>query len=336
MSQTESTQFGVLLVNLGTPEAPTTPAVRRYLAQFLSDQRVVDTPRLLWWCILHGVILRFRPARAAKAYQKIWQATGSPLLTIARQQQHALTQALATAGTPVPVALGMTYGNPSIADALTELQNKGVKRILVLPLYPQYSSSTTASVFDAVAKALKNTPYLPELRFIQQYHDHPLYIQALAHSIREYRQQHGVGDQLLLSFHGIPQRYEDKGDPYPSQCRETAALVAEALGLSEKEWRCTFQSRFGREEWVKPYTDKVLEEWAHAQIQRVDVVSPAFSADCLETLEELDMENRHLFLQEGGKDYHYIPCLNDRPEHIQLLTALVQQHSQGWTPNQQF
>lgn len=324
-------RFGVLLVNLGTPEAPTAKAVRHYLAQFLSDKRVVDAPRLLWWCILHGVILRFRPARAARAYQTIWQKEGSPLLIIAKQQQQALQQALAAEGENIPVALAMTYGEPAIAKALQDLHEQGVGQVLVLPLYPQYSSSTTASVFDGVAKALADTAYVPELRFIRQYYNHPAYISALAESVQQYRQQQGCGEKLLLSFHGIPQRYEDeKGDPYPSQCRETARLVAEQLGLAEDEWFCTFQSRFGREEWVKPYTDKVLAEWACQGIKRVDVISPAFAADCLETLEELDIENRQLFLQAGGEDYHYIPCLNATPAHIDLLKKLVQQHCQGW------
>lgn len=323
--------FGVLLVNLGTPDAPTRKAVRRYLAEFLGDRRVVDAPRLLWWCILHGVILRFRPQRAAKAYQSIWQAAGSPLLAIAKQQQQALQASLAEQGLEVPVALGMTYGNPSIASALAELEQQQVRRVLVLPLYPQYSSSTTASVFDAVARALSHTLYVPELRFIQQYYDHPSYIAALAKSVTQYRQQHGTGDKLLLSFHGIPQRYEDQGDPYPSQCRETARLVAQALGLNADQWLCSFQSRFGREPWVQPYTDQKLEAWAAQGVSRVDVISPAFAADCLETLEELDMENRELFLQAGGKEYHYIPCLNVQPAHLRLLTQLVQQHSLGWT-----
>lgn len=332
MNKKSQPKFGVLLVNLGTPDAPTASAVRRYLAQFLSDRRVVDAPRLLWWFILHGIILRIRPRMAARAYQTIWTEQGSPLLVIAKQQQQALQAALTEQlQHSIPVALGMTYGNPSIASALQELQQQGVQQVLVLPLYPQYSSSTTASVFDAVAKALQNTTYLPELRFIQQYFDHPSYIQALAQSITKVREQQGAGQKLLLSFHGIPQRYEeDKGDPYPSQCRRTAELVAAELGLADDQWLCAFQSRFGREEWVKPYTDKTLQEWAQQGVKSVDVISPAFAADCLETLEELEIENRQYFTEAGGEQYQYIPCLNTEPAHIHLLTQLVLQHSQGW------
>lgn len=330
MNVNNQPKFGVLLVNLGTPDAPTTSAVRRYLAQFLADKRVVDAPRWLWWLILNGIILRFRPRKAARAYQSIWTAQGSPLLVIAKQQQQALQAALAEQlKQSIPVALGMTYGNPSLASALSDLQQQGVQRVLVLPLYPQYSSSTTASVFDAVAQALANTKHLPELRFIKQYFDQPAYIKALADSVRTARQQ-SAGDKLLLSFHGIPQRYENNGDPYPSQCRQTAEQVAAELGLTKDQWLCTFQSRFGREEWVKPYTDKVLQEWAEQGVEQVDVISPAFAADCLETLEELAIENRQLFLDAGGKSYQYIPCLNAEPAHINLLSQLVVQHSQGW------
>lgn len=330
MSDKKQPKFAVLLVNLGTPDAPTTGAVRRYLAEFLSDKRVVDAPRWLWWLILHGIILRIRPKKAARAYQSIWTKQGSPLLVIAKQQQQALQQALQEEfKQTVPVALGMTYGNPSIASALAELQQQGVQQVLVLPLYPQYSSSTTASVFDAVAKALGQVTYLPELRFVRQYYDHPAYIKALAQSITKMREQQ-AGEKLLLSFHGIPQRYEDKGDPYPSQCRRTAELVAAELGLTDEQWLCTFQSRFGREEWVKPYTDKTLQQWAQQGVKSVDVISPAFAADCLETLEELEIENRQYFTAAGGEHYQYIPCLNAEPAHINLLTQLVIKHSQGW------
>lgn len=323
--------FGVLLVNLGTPTAPTTAAVREYLAEFLWDKRVVDVPRPLWWLILHGIILRFRPRRVAKAYASVWTKDGSPLMAISRRQQQALAAALKEQyGCDIPVTLAMTYGEPSMEQAGRELRAAGVSRMLVLPLYPQFSSSTTAAVYDRLATGLKGCPHLPETRWVNEYHVHPQYIKALADSVREYRAQHGTGDKLLLSFHGIPQRYEDRGDPYPSQCRATAAAVADELGLNEDQWLCTFQSRFGREEWVKPYTDYTLEAWGKEGLARVDVISPAFAADCLETLEELDVENRELFLHSGGKDYHYIPCLNDRPDHIGLLASLVREHSAGW------
>lgn len=331
MTSTNRPPFGVLLANLGTPEAPTPQAVRRYLGEFLWDKRVVDAPRPLWWLILHGIILRTRPQRVAKAYASVWTDHGSPLMDISRRQQHALRHALqVTFGTDIPVALAMTYGQPSMEQAGRELRAAGVEKMLVLPLYPQYSATTTAAVFDRLAQGLKACPHLPEMRFINDYHLHPLYIRALADSVREYRAHHGSGDKLLLSFHGIPERYENQGDPYPTQCRETAEAVAAELGLHDDQWLCSFQSRFGREEWVKPYTDATLAAWGNDGIGRVDVISPAFSADCLETLEELDVENRQHFLQHGGREYHYIPCLNDRTDHIALLTELVRSNSGGW------
>lgn len=326
-----SPPFGVLLVNLGTPSAPTTKAVRTYLAEFLADRRVVDVPRVLWWLILHGIILRFRPRRVAKAYASVWHEEGSPLMVMSRRQQRALSDALAQQyGQTIPVALAMTYGQPSMEEAGRELRAAGVKRMLVLPLYPQFSSSTTAAVYDRLAEGLRGCPHLPEIRWVNEYHVHPSYIQALANSVREYWQAHGQSERLLMSFHGIPQRYEDRGDPYPSQCRATAAALAEALELHSEQWLCSFQSRFGREEWVKPYTDFTLTAWGEQSLASVDVISPAFAVDCLETLEELDVENRETFQHAGGGEYHYIPCLNDRPDHIQMMTKLVQEHTQGW------
>ncbi|MEK9712725.1 MAG: ferrochelatase [Thalassolituus sp.] len=323
--------FGVLLVNLGTPDAPTAPAVRKYLKEFLSDRRVVDVPRPLWWLILNGVILRIRPPRVAKAYAKVWRDDGSPLLSISRAQQKALAEALkAEYGQDIPVSLAMTYGTPSMVDAGRELRQAGAERLVILPLYPQNSSSTTAAVHDAYARALGPCPHVPSVRWITDYHVDPGYIGALANSVREYWAEHGRGDRLMMSFHGIPQRYEDRGDPYPTQCRATAAALAEALELREDQWICSFQSRFGREEWVKPYTDHTLEDWGKAGVGRVDVISPAFAADCLETLEELDMENRETFIEAGGKDYHYIPCLNDRADHIQMMARLVKSNACGW------
>jgi len=323
--------FGVLLVNLGTPEAPTAKAVRKYLAEFLWDRRVVDVPRPLWWLILHGVILRFRPGRVAKGYASIWTDDGSPLMAISKRQQQALKQQLAEAfGQDIPVSLAMTYGEPTMEQAGRELRQAGVEKMLVLPLYPQFSSSTTAAVYDRLAKGLKGCPHLPETRWVNEYHQHPDYIRALANSVKEYWAEHGQGDKLLMSFHGIPQRYEDRGDPYPSQCRATAKAVAQALQLNDEQWFCAFQSRFGREEWVKPYTDFTLKDWGEAGIGRVDVISPAFSADCLETLEELEEENRDNFIEAGGQEYHYIPCLNDRDDHIQMMVKLVKQNTGGW------
>jgi len=314
---------GVLLVNLGTPSEPTPAAVKRYLKEFLSDVRVVDTPRLIWWFILK-VILLIRPKPVAKAYQSIWWKDGSPLMVISRRQQAALQTALKNElGFDVPVALAMTYGEPSMEQAALELRKENVESIIVLPLYPQNSSSTTAAVFDRLAKALKPCPHMPELTFISNYHDHPDYILALANSVKQHWLEHGKAEKLLMSFHGIPQSYEDKGDPYPSQCRETAHLLASQLGLKDDEWQSAFQSRFGRAEWVKPYTDATLKEWGAAGVKSVNVISPAFAADCLETLEELKEENREYFEEAGGKEYSYVTALNDNPDHIQMMVNLI-------------
>lgn len=323
--------FSVLLVNLGTPEAPTPKAVRKYLAQFLWDKRVVDVPRPLWWLILNGIILRFRPARVAKAYASIWTDEGSPLMVFSRKQQSALKQKLkAEFGVDIPVELAMSYGNPSLKEAGIKLSKSGSERILVLPLYPQNSSSTIAAVFDGLAEALKPCPYMPEIRFINQYYQHPDYIQALANSVTGHWQEHGRTDKLLMSFHGIPKRYEDKGDPYPRQCRATAKALADKLELNDEQWLCSFQSRFGREEWVKPYTDETLKSWPDQGVKSVAVITPAFSVDCLETLEEIGEENKEYFLENGGQSYQFIPCLNDREDHIKMMAEIIKQQTQGW------
>lgn len=316
--------LGILLTNLGTPDAPTAPALRRYLAEFLWDRRVVDVPRPLWWLILHGIILRARPARSARLYRKVWTAEGSPLLLIARRQQAMLQQLLETRWPGrTRVALGMRYGTPSIATALTELRAAGVQQILVLPLYPQNSCSTTASTFDAVAEALRNTRDVPTLRFVADYHADASYIGALAASVREARQDGGPVSRLLFSFHGTPERYRTEGDPYYQQCLTTARLTAQGLGLKEDEWQVSFQSRFGREPWLQPYTDEVLQQLPAQGVRHVQVICPGFSADCLETLEEIAGENRELFLHAGGESFHYIPALNDRPDHIAALAGLA-------------
>jgi len=325
-------RFGVLLANLGTPDAPTPEAVRRYLGEFLWDERVIDVSRPLWWLILHGVILRIRPRKVAKGYAAIWTDEGSPLLAIGRRQQHALAKRLAEQfDETIPVELAMTYGQPRMEAAGKALRDAGAERILVLPLYPQFSRSTSAAVFDRLARALKPCPHLPELRFVHDYHDHPAYIGALAASVREHwRKHHGERGRLMLSYHGIPKRYAEAGDPYLQHCRTTSRLLAEALGLDDDAWLMTFQSRFGREEWLKPYTDMTLKAWGQEGVGRVDIISPAFAADCLETHEELEVENRNYFLAAGGKSYRYIPALNDRSDHIDLLAQLVEQHSRGW------
>jgi protoporphyrin/coproporphyrin ferrochelatase len=322
---------GILLTNLGTPDAPTAGAVRRFLDEFLSDPRVVEIPRLPWWLILHAVILRIRPPRSARLYRRIWTAQGSPLLRISLSQAEALQGALqARFRGPVRVALGMRYGKPSIADALQALRQANARRVLVLPLYPQYSASTTASTFDAVADELKTWRWVPELRMISHYHDHPGYIGALAESIREHWDSHGRAERLLFSFHGIPKRVFLAGDPYHCECLKTARLLAEHLQLPDGRWQVAFQSRFGREEWLTPYTDRTLRAWAQGGLKSVDVVCPGFSADCLETLDEIARENRHIFLSTGGESYRYIPALNERPQHIQALADLVMLHSRGW------
>lgn len=322
---------GVLLVNLGTPDAPTTAAVRRYLAQFLSDPRVIELPRWQWLPILHGIVLRTRPRRVAHAYASIWGDEGSPLLTIGRRQARALEASLA-AGVPGPVrvTLGMSYGHPSIPEALAELRRAGARRLVVLPLYPQYSGSTTGSVFDAVAAELSRWRRVPELRFIQHYADDPGYIEALAASIRDYRDAHGAGDLLLLSFHGVPRRYLDNGDPYHCLCHKTARLVAARLGLDDSEWRLTFQSRFGREPWLQPYTDETVAALGREGMRRLDVACPGFATDCLETLEEIAMQNREAFEAAGGGELRYIPALNDDSRHIDALAGLVVRHARGW------
>lgn len=308
---------GVLLVNLGTPDSPETGPVRRYLDEFLSDPRVIELPRLLWQIILQGIILRTRPGRSAKLYQSIWTAEGSPLLTISRKQQAAIQKAL---GDQVPVQLGMRYGSPSIGSALKQLQDEGIDRLIVLPLYPQYAAPTTGTVFDVVAAELSRWRYVPELHFIQNYVRSPLYQSALVNSIREHIASHGIPDRLLFSYHGMPKRYADAGDPYYQFCLQSTAIIEKHLPeLPAGTCITAFQSRFGREEWLKPYTDETIEALPGQGIRHLAVISPAFSVDCLETLEELDVENRELFMKSGGETYHYIPALNDREDHIGVL-----------------
>jgi len=306
-------------------------AVRRYLAEFLWDPRVIEMPRPLWWLILHAVILRIRPKRSAHAYSKVWTEDGSPLLHWSERQRKGLARMLEGAvPAPIHVALGMRYGKPSIAGALEDLRSANVRRLLVLPLYPQYSATTTASVFDAVADRLKCQRWIPEVRFINSYHDEGGYIDALAASVREFWASKGRGDHLLMSFHGLPQRYLRAGDPYHCQCQKTARLLAETLFLKPEEWSISFQSRVGREEWLRPYTDERLVQLAGSGVTKVDVVCPGFSADCLETLEEIAMQNAELFASSGGDSLQYIPALNARRDHLSFLTQLVLRHLQGW------
>ncbi len=322
---------GVLLANLGTPDAPDTPSLRRYLREFLLDPRVIEMPRALWWTILHLFVLPFRPAKSAALYRKVWTPEGSPLLAIANRQAAALREVLRReVGTPIHVVVGMRYGNPSVRAALRELAANGCRRVLVLPLYPQYAAVTTGSTIDAVAAELMAWRWVPEIRTIHHYHDEPAYIRALAASIRDAWREGGPAEKLLFSFHGIPKRYFLAGDPYYCQCQKLARLAAEELELSAERWQVSFQSLFGKEEWLKPYTDKTITALAQSGIRGLDVVCPGFSADCLETIEEIDEQNREIFLHAGGERYRYIPALNDRPDHIRVLADLVLRNLQGW------
>jgi ferrochelatase len=326
-----SVQTAVLLVNLGTPDAPTARAVRPYLAEFLGDTRVIDYPRWLWWPILHGIILRTRPARSAHAYARIWTERGSPL----RFESEALAAALQAAfdreqpGT-LRVALAMRYGEPAVADTIAQLHRDGARRLLVLPLYPQYSATSTGSVIDAAADAMKALRWPPELRLINDYHDDAGHIEALALRIERWWTENGRGDKLLLSFHGIPERYVRLGDPYADQCRTTARLLRQRLQLGEDALLVSFQSRVGRERWLHPYTDATVRQLAADGVKRLDVACPGFAVDCLETLEEIAMQNRDFFLAAGGQSLRYIPALNDSPEQIDSLAALLRRHLGGW------
>ena len=320
----------VLLCNLGTPDAPTPAAVRRYLAEFLSDRRVVEIPRLVWLAILHGVILRTRPAKSALKYASIWKPEGSPLRTWTEKQTKLLGGYLGERGQRVIVRSAMRYGSPSIASVLDELKAAGATRILILPLYPQYSASTTASVIDAVGAWAMQIRTVPELRFINRYHDDPGYIRAIAKRITDFWTDRGRPDKLVLSFHGIPKRTVALGDPYFEQCMTTARLLVEQLRIAAEHVIVTFQSRLGRAEWLQPYTEPTLIGLARQGVKRVDVACPGFTSDCLETLEEIDQEARAAFMQAGGEEFNYLPCLNDQHEWIAALSALAIRHMQGW------
>jgi len=315
----------VLLANLGTPDEPTTSAVRKYLAEFLSDRRVIRTSRWIWLPILHGFILRVRPKKSAEAYKKIWTEEGSPLLTITLKQAEALDERL---GDDITVLPAMRYGQPSIKSVLDQIQS-GVENLLVLPLYPQYSTTTTASTFDAVTKALKSWKKLPKLKLIEDYYNNTGYIDAIATSVINHRKQHGTGEILLFSYHGLPQEYIDEDEPYQDQCLQTSRLVAEKLGLDQSVWKVSFQSRVGPKEWLTPYTDETVREFAANGMKKIDVICPGFSADCLETLEEIAMQNQHFFIESGGEELRYIPALNDNADHIEALAQLVEEYTQN-------
>lgn len=330
-SHRQQDRLGVLITNLGTPQSPTAAALKPYLKQFLSDPRVVEVPRFIWWFVLNGVILNIRPKRSAKAYSSVWTEDGSPLMAITKQQHAALEKRCQDHyGDDVVVDFAMRYGDPSISSALDRLNAKGVRKIVVLPLYPQYCASTTASTFDAVAEDFRTRRWIPELRFVTQYHDKPAYIEALANKIRAHWKQHGRADKLLMSYHGIPKRYLLNGDPYHCQCYKTSRLLAEALQLTDNEYMTTFQSRFGREEWLKPYTDETMKRLPGEGVKSLQVVCPGFSADCLETIEEIGEENKEYFMEAGGQRYEYIEALNADKAHIDVLFELVENNLHGW------
>ncbi|MEM7015914.1 MAG: ferrochelatase [Pseudomonadota bacterium] len=324
--------FGILITNLGSPSAPTASAVRSYLAEFLGDPRVVEIPRFIWLCILYGIILVVRPARSAKAYQEVWTEDGSPLVYIGKHQRNALRDALKEyLPTTATIELGMCYGQPSLAKELEKMRLAGVTHLLVLPLYPQYSGATTGATWDIISRTLMGWRAVPEVKFVRGYHNQPEYILALANHIEKYWEVHGKPDKLVFSFHGIPLRsVAEGGDPYAAECRETTRLTVEALGLSEDNWLQTFQSRFGFAEWLTPYTDETMKQLGQEGVKRIDVVCPGFAADCLETIEEINIQNREFFLEAGGQDFHYIPALNASPEHIDALKQLIIKQTRDW------
>jgi ferrochelatase len=316
--ENQTNKSGVLLVNLGTPDAATPQAIKKFLGQFLHDKRVVDMSRWLWCPLLHGIILPIRAPKVAKLYQGVWMDEGSPLMVYSQRQAAALEKKI-----EIPVELGMTYGNPSLLDGVQRLIERGANEIIVLPLYPQYSATTTAAVVDGLGKAFKQLTIVPAHRVLSDYHDHPMYIKALADSVRSSWERQGKGEYLLCSYHGIPKRFADNGDIYPQHCEKTTQLLAQELGLDSTQIGMTYQSRFGREEWLKPYTDKTLQQLPSQGIKKLDILTPAFSADCLETLEEISEECGEEFLKAGGETFQYIPCLNDNASHIDMMANLI-------------
>ena len=323
-------RLAVLLVNLGSPAAPTASALRRYLRQFLSDPRVIETPKILWWFILNFIILPRRSPRSAAAYRKIWTKAGPPLLLYSYDQRKLIAAQLRKLKLPATVELGMSYGEPSIVTALRSLRKQGMSKLLVLPLYPQYASSTVGSVFESVTRELRQWRWIPDLRMIHSYHDNARFIKELTDSVRAFQKHHGKPQLLIFSFHGVPLASLLDGDPYHCHCHKTARLLAERLGLKQGEYRVCFQSRFGKQEWLQPYTDETLLALPKQGILRVQVLCPGFSSDCLETLEEINQENRENFLHAGGEEFHYIPCLNDSLGHIHFLTELIKEATADW------
>lgn len=321
-----SKKTGVLLVNLGSPSAPTTSAVRRFLKEFLWDPRVVNLPRFLWWIILHFLVLPFRPRKAKKAYKKIWQKKGSPLVYLTQQLVDKVDGEIGD--TNYSIDCVMRYGKPSIRKQLAQYRKNKIDELIVIPLYPQYSSTTTASVYDDVIKHVMKWWSIPSIRFVSEYHQHPLYIDAIASSVKQSWKQNGRNKLLVMSFHGLPDKLTEWGDPYFHQCHRTAELIAKKLSLSKKQWKIVFQSRFGKAKWLQPYCVEVLQTLPKKGIKNIDIICPGFAADCLETLEEIELENKEIFLKAGGKSYRYIPALNDSKKHVELMIELIKEDKQ--------
>lgn len=334
-SHASTAKVGVLITNLGTPDAPTASALKPYLKQFLWDPRVVEVPRPIWWIILNAIILNVRPKKSAEAYQQVWTERGSPLLTHTEDQASKLKDALQSVyGSNVEVMFAMRYGKPSIKDALDTLSRAGCRQLVVLPLYPQYSAATTGSTFDAIADNFKQRRWLPDFRFISHYHDEPQFIDAICKSILDHWQKHGRTEKIIFSYHGMPQRYLEQGDPYHCECHKTTRLIVEKLDLSADEYLTCFQSRFGKEPWLQPYTDETLKSLPAKGVKSVQVICPGFSSDCLETIEEIGVENRHYFIDAGGERYEYIACLNSESEHIDLMKYLIEKNASDWLEKQ--
>jgi len=321
---------GVLITNLGTPDKPKTKELQTYLKEFLSDPRVIEVPKLFWQLILRTIILNLRPKKVAKLYKSIWKKEGGPLLVMLEKQKKGIVKILRNKKKNVKIEIGMRYGNPSIKLGLEKLRKQKCRRILILPLYPQYCAATTGSTFDKVTEVLRKWRWIPEVRFINNYFEEPLYLDCLIKSIKDSWQEFGKSQKLIFSYHGVPKKYLLKGDPYHCFCQKTTRLVVEKMKLKEKEYMTTFQSRFGPDEWLQPYTDKTLENLPSKNIKKIHIISPGFSSDCLETLEELEVENKEIFMSSGGKKFNYIKCLNDNPEHLNMLALLILNHLKGW------
>ena len=323
--------LGVLITNLGTPDKPRKKELRRYLKEFLSDPRVIEAPKLLWQLILRGIILNLRPKKVAKLYKTIWKKEGSPLLVMLEKQKKGIIRILKNKKIKIKIEIGMRYGNPNIKLGLEKLRKQKCRRILILPLYPQYCAATTGSTFDKVTEVLRKWRWIPEVRFINNYFEEPLYINCLIKSIKDNWKKFGRLQKLIFSYHGVPKKYLLKGDPYYCFCQKTTRLVAEKMKLKEKEYMTTFQSRFGTAEWLQPYTDKTLERLPSKDITEIYIISPGFSSDCLETLEELEVQNKEIFISSGGEKFNYIKCLNDDPKHLNMLALLILNHMKGWS-----